>query len=220
MGQVLAQLIPVALAAALSTVPITAMIFILLSERRGTTALPFLTGWVLGTAAGLTLATLAAQALPGRPRRLASLIGTLEILTGSALILLGIFTIVRHRRAAPTDQRPSWVEGIGSFGPLPALGIGLALNLRPKALLLFTAASLAITGADLSVEESLIAIIVYTVFATFTVVAPTLATVFLPDRMEPRLVAARDWISAHGASMTAVVMILIGIVVIVAGTNR
>jgi len=38
--------------------------------------------------------------------------------------------------------------------------------------------------------------------------------------MEPRLVAARDWISAHGASMTAVVMILIGIVVIVAGTNR
>ena len=220
MGQVLAQLIPVALAAALSTVPITAMIFILLSERRRATALPFLTGWVIGTAAGLTLVTLAAQALPGRPRRLASLIGTLEILTGSALILLGIFTIVRHRRAAPTDQRPSWVEGIGSFGPLPALGIGLALNLRPKALLLFTAASLAITGADLSVEESLIAIIVYTVFATFTVVAPTLATVFLPDRMEPRLVAARDWISAHGASMTAVVMILIGIVVIVAGTNR
>jgi hypothetical protein len=195
------------------------MIFILLSERRRATALPFLTGWVLGTAAGLTLATLAAQALPGRPRRLASLIGTLEILTGSALILLGIFTIVRHRRA-PSNQRPSWIEGIGSFGPLPALGIGLALNLRPKALLLFTAASLAITGANLSAEESLIAILVYTVFATSTVVAPTLATVLLPDRMEPRLVTARDWISAHGATMTAVVMILIGIVVIVAGTNR
>jgi hypothetical protein len=34
MGQVLVQLIPLAAAAALSTVPITAMIFILLSERR------------------------------------------------------------------------------------------------------------------------------------------------------------------------------------------
>ena len=219
MGQVLAQLSPVALAAALSTVPVTAMIFILLSDRRRATALPFLTGWVVGTAAGLTLATLAAQALPGRPRRLASLIGTLEILTGSALILLGIFTIVRHRRA-PSNQRPSWIEGIGSFGPLPALGIGLALNLRPKALLLFTAASLAITGANLSAEESLIAILVYTAFATSTVVAPTLATVLLPDRMEPRLLVARDWIGAHGASMTAVVMILIGIVVIAAGTSR
>jgi hypothetical protein len=100
------------------------------------------------------------------------------------------------------------------------LGIGLALNVRPKALLLFTAASLAITGANLNVNQSLVAILVYTALATSTVVAPTLATVFLPDRMEPRLVAARDWISAHGASMTAVVMILIGIVVIVAGTNR
>ena len=59
MGTVLAQLIPVAAAAALSTVPITAMIFILLSERRSATALPFLSGWVIGTAAGLTLATLA-----------------------------------------------------------------------------------------------------------------------------------------------------------------
>jgi len=220
MGQVLVQLIPLAVAAALSTVPITAMIFILLSERRGTTALPFLSGWVIGTAAGLTLAALAAQALPGRPRKLGSLIGTLEIVTGSALILLGLITLIRHRRTAPTDQRPSWIEGIGSFGPLPALGIGLALNVRPKALLLFTAASLAITGANLNVNQSLVAILVYTALATSTVVAPTLATVFLPDRMEPRLVAARDWISAHGASMTAVVMILIGIVVIVAGANR
>ena len=217
--QVLAQLIPVALVAALSTVPITAMIFILLSERRSATALPFLSGWVLGTAAGLTLATLAAQALPGRPRRLDTLIGTLEILTGSALVLAGLVSIVRHRRA-PTSERPGWIEGIGSFGPLPAFGIGLALNVRPKALLLFTAASLAITGAKLSVEEILIAIIVYTAFATSTVVAPTLATVFLPDRMEPRLVVARDWISAHGASMTGVVMILVGVVVVAAGINH
>ncbi len=51
MGQVLAQLIPVALAAAMSTVPIMATLFILLSDRRRVTALPFLSGWVLGTAA-------------------------------------------------------------------------------------------------------------------------------------------------------------------------
>jgi hypothetical protein len=219
MGQVLAQLIPVAAAAALSTVPITAMIFILLSERRSVTALPFLSGWVLGTAAGLTLATLAAQALPGRPRRLDSWIGMLEILTGSALVLAGLVSIVRSRHA-PTSQPPSWLEGIGSFGPLPAFGIGLALNVRPKALLLFTAASLSITGGNLNVEENLIAIIVYTLIATSTVVAPTLGTVFLPDRMEPRLVVVRDWINAHGASMTAVVMILIGIVIVAAGLNR
>jgi hypothetical protein len=219
MGQVLGQLIPVALAAALSTVPITAMIFILLSERRSATALPFLSGWVLGTAAGLTLATLAAHALPGRPRQLDALIGTLEILVGSALVVLGLVTLVRHTRTS-TSQRPSWIEGIGSFGPLPALGIGLALNVRPKALLLFAAASLAISGAQLSVPDTLILIAVYTAVATSTVVAPTLATVFFPQRMEPRLVVARDWIGAHGAALTGVLMILIGVVVIGAGIGR
>ena len=219
MGQVLAQLIPLAVAAALSTVPITATIFILLSERRGTTALPFLSGWVLGTASGLTLVTLATQALPGRPRPLNSLIATLEILVGSALVVMGLATLVRHRRTS-TIAQPRWIEGIGSFGPLPAFGIGLALNVRPKALLLFAAAGLAISGARLNVRDNLLLIAVYTAVSTSTVVAPTLATVFLPEKMEPRLVAARDWIGAHGAAVTGVLVTLIGVVVVAAGISR
>lgn len=217
MGQVLAQLIPVALAAALSTVPITATLFILLSDRRRTTALPFLSGWVIGTAAALVLATVAAQALPGRPRQSASLVGNLEILLGSALILFGLYTLFRHQRASTSGA--GWIEGIGSVGPLPALGLGLALNLRPKAVLLVAAAGLAISTAPPSVDDSetLLLILVYTAIATSTVVVPTLATVFFPERMEPRLVVARDWVSAHGTAVTGVVVILVGAVVLVAG---
>ena len=100
---------------------------------------------------------------------------------------------------------------------MPALGIGLALNLRPKAVLLFAAAGLAITGAHLNAADMVVAIAVYTAIATSTVVAPTLATVFFPERMEPRLVASRDWIAAHGAVATGVVMVLVGIVVLGVG---
>ncbi|MGH3306197.1 MAG: GAP family protein [Nocardioides sp.] len=219
MGQVLAQLIPVALAAALSTVPIMATLFILLSERRRVTALPFMSGWVIGSAAGLILATLAAQALPGRPRQFASLVDNLEIAIGSALVVFGLVTLFRHKRSS-TSQRPSRIEGIGSLGPLPVFGIGLALNLRPKALLLFAAASLAISGAPPLVDDDLFLIVVYTAIATSTVVVPTLATVFFPERMEPRLVAARDWVSAHGTAVTGAVMILVGVVVLAAGIGR
>lgn len=218
MGQPYGQLVPAAAAAALSAVPITATIFVLLSHRRKTTALPFLAGWVLGTAAGLTLATLATQALPSRPRREASLIATLEVLIGIVLIVAGLFTLVGHQRARPR-QRPSWIEGIGSFGPLPAFGIGLALNVRPKSLLLFAAGSLAIAGADVDGRDTLVAIAVYTAIATSTVVVPTVATVLFPDRMEPRLVAARDWIAAQGAALTGVAMVGVGVVVLVAGVR-
>ena len=218
MGQVLAQLIPVALAAALSTVPIMATLFILLSEKRKATALPFLSGWVIGTAAGLTIATAAAQSLPGRPRQSSSLIDNLEIVVGSAFVLFGLVTLIRHFRGT-ASQRPSRIEGIGSLGPLPAFGIGLALNLRPKALLLVAAAGLAISGAPPLVDDTLFLIVVYTAVATSTVVAPTLATVFFPDRMEPRLVVARDWVSAHGTAVTGAVTILVGVVVLAAGIS-
>jgi hypothetical protein len=218
-GHALGQLIPLAVAAAVSMVPITATIFLLLSESRGAIALPFLSGWVLGTAAGLTLATVAAHALPGRPREVSSLIGTLEIVVGGALVLLGLVTLVRQARRPPSRQS-SWVEGIGSFGRLPAFGIGLALNVRPKAVLLFAAASLAISGARVNGEETLVLIAVYTAIATSTVAAPTLATVLAPTWMEPRLLAARDWITAHGAAVTGAVMILIGVVVVGVGLGR
>jgi hypothetical protein len=219
MEELLAQLIPLALAAALSTVPITVTIFVLLSERRSAIALPFSTGWVIGTAAGLTLATLAAHALPSRPRHLGSLIATFEILIGSALVVLGLVALARRSRAS-SGGRPGWIEGVGSFGPLPAFGIGLALNCRPKALLLFAAASLPISGAGVSNQETLILIAVYTAVATSTVVAPTLATVLFPTRMEPRLLKARDWTNAHGPTVTGVAMILIGLFVIAVGITR
>jgi hypothetical protein len=46
MGQALLQLIPLGLAAALSSVPITATIFILLSESRSRSGVGFLAGTV------------------------------------------------------------------------------------------------------------------------------------------------------------------------------
>ena len=148
-----------------------------------------------------------------------SLSDTFEILIGSALVVLGLAAVVRRTRAS-SGRRPGWIEGVGSFGPLPALGIGLALNLRPKSLLLFAAASLPISGAGVSNKETLVLIAVYTAVATSTVVAPTLATVLFPTRMEPRLVRARDWINAHGSTVTGVVMILIGLFVIGVAITR
>jgi len=123
-----------------------------------------------------------------------------------------------HFRDVLVITMPAWQDIANRLGPSEAyLGIGLALNLRPKALLLFAAASLAITGAKVNADDTLIAIAVYTAVATSTVVAPTLATVFFPDRMETRLVASRDWITAHGPAVTGVVMVLIGLVVLGAG---
>ncbi len=209
MGQALVHVLPLALAAALSSVPISATIFILLSETRTRSGLAFLTGTVLGAFAVVTLTAVAGQALPGRPRQHDALVEKLEVVVGIAMVLLGVVTLVRRNRARSGD-RPGWLNGLGGFGAVPVFGIGLALNLRPKAVLLAAAAGLAISGAHLRPAESLVLLLSYTAIGTCTVVLPIVATILFPRRMEPRLVTAKGWIAAHATAVGATILILIG----------
>jgi len=217
MGQALFQVLPLALAAALSSVPISATIFILLSEGRTRSGLAFLVGTVIGTFVAITLVAALGQALPGRPRRHAELIGKVEIALGIAMVLLGVFTLVRG--SAASGSGPRWLNGVGSLGVLPVFGIGLALNLRPKAILLVAAAGLAISRAHLSLEEAAVLVVVYTAVATCTVVVPIVLTFLRPHMMEPRLLAAKEWIAAHSTGVSATLMILIGGFVIYLGVS-
>ena len=190
MGQALLGLLPLSLAAALSTVPVTAAIVILLSDNRRRSGLAFLTSTLLGTLVVVTLATLASQALPGRTRQHDALIGRLEIVIGAAMVLLGVVALAR-RTGSDAGHGTGWLDGVGSLGMLPVFGIGLALCIRPKAALLALAAGLAINRANLSVEEERALVLLYTALGTSTVVVPILATVLFPHQTEPRLVAAK-----------------------------
>src|SRR4051794_16043465 len=175
-------ILPLAIAAALSTMPIVAVTVILLSPRRAESALPFLAGWVLGCVAVLALGTVAAQALPLQPRRRPeTTIAVLEIIVGLGLVGLGLLAFRKQAETA-VGPLPNWVNRIDTFGSLPSFGVGLALNLRPKALLLAAAASLVLRGDKLSPAESLIMVAVYAAIATSTVSVPTVLTLMFPER--------------------------------------
>ena len=89
-------------------------------------------------------------------------------------------------------------------------GLGLALNLRPKSLLLVLAASLALRSQSQGLELTALAIAVYTLLATSTIVAPILLTLLAPRRMEPRLRSTRSWMVTNGHLLTAGLMLLVG----------
>ncbi len=217
---VIGHILPIALAVAISSVPITATIILLLSPSRSRSAAPFLIGWVLGIFATVTLASLAAQAIPvGRTRRQAdTALGVLAIIVGVALIVLAIASWRRARLNPP--QLPKWLGSLESIGPWQSLGVALLLNLRPKGLLLAIAAGLTIRGDAESVSDAVFAIVVYTVIGASTVAVPIIATLAAPARMEPRLVRAREWLDAHGEAVTNIILIFIGVVIVGAGIAR
>ena len=157
----LGPLLPIAVAVAVSTVPIMATILILLSPRRNRSAIPFLIGWVVGMAAVVMVAAFGANALPigsfrGQQRAIA--IG--QIVVGTALLVAAVMTWRRATRA-PAERGNGWLDRVERMGPVAALGFALALNLRPKALLLGAAAGLSVAGSSLRTTEAVIVLAIY-----------------------------------------------------------
>jgi hypothetical protein len=220
MEQALGTLLPIAVAAALSSLPIMVTILILLSHKRNQSALPFLVGWVLGAVIVVSVGTIAASSIPQpRPRQSDTTAGVLEILLGAALAVLSLHAMLR-RGDSVGGSASKWAEMVGALSAAKSLGLGLVLNIRPKGLILSTAASLALRSAKLNVEEAAVLVVVYSAIATSTVTVPIVATLASPRRMEPRLIDARDWLDEHGYVVTATIMLMIGVIIVGSGIAK
>lgn len=233
MLQAIGHILPIAAALAVSSVPITAMVLILLSPNRRRSALPFMLGWVIGLALAVTLCALGAELVPASraARRPDTVIGVLEILIGAGLLIVAFLTWRRGRRVArsaanssatssTTPSLPKWLAEVGSLGGWAAFGLALILNFRPKGLLLAMAAGLSLRAETLDVGESAIVILVYTAIAASTVVVPIIATMIAPDRMTPRLTETQDWLVRNGSAVGSIVLAVIATVVIGSGIAR
>lgn len=231
------HMLPIAAALAVSSVPITAMVLILLSPNRQRSAVPFLLGWVIGLALAVTLCALGAELVPASraARRPDTVIGVLEILIGAGLLIVAFLTWRRGRRAASraansaarsaatsstTPSLPKWLAEVGSLGGWAAFGLALLLNFRPKGLLLAMAAGLSLRAETLDVGESAILILVYTAIAASTVVVPIIATMIAPAKMTPRLTETQDWLVRNGSVVGSIVLAVIATVVIGSGIAR
>ena len=167
------QLLPVGLAAALSTVPVTVLLVIMMSPRRRMAAVPFALGCLVGTLLVVLAASVAAQFLPEpRQRQGKEVAAVLELVLGSALVLFGIRTW-RHRHRSGDDlQLPSWAgSAIDNLSAVRAFGLGLIIELRPKSALLACVVSLQVHAARRADPGALAVIVIYVLIATSTVTA-------------------------------------------------
>jgi hypothetical protein len=205
------SLIPVAAAAALSTVPVSIVLVILLSPdpRRG--AVPFLVGTVAGSLVMVTLSAVGLYFLPvRRSLRRDEVLAVAALLLGVFLVGYAMFLFGSKRRndsaalekiAARFRTAHRWEFAL----------LGLGLNLRPKALLLAVTAGALISIQDPSPVQGTLLVAGYVAVAQSTVIGPIVFWLRSPERAGPPLAAAYGWLQRHGRAVTATAMLAVGI---------
>ena len=219
MSSVIGQILPLALAVALSTIPIIAALLILLSPAKPLVSVALLIGWAAGIALVLTILTIGVRLLPSSsPPRDDTVIGVVRIFLGAALIASSI--VAWRKRPHRTAETPRWMDALGRMKAAGALGFGFALALRPKNLILSVAAAVVIGDASLKAPDVVVIILVFTVVGISTVAAPIVGHFSAPEKTRRPLNAARDWMTNNSATLMLIVAIVIGVVIVGSGISK
>ena len=216
-GSVLTELIPLALVVALSPLSIIPAVLVLHTPRPRPTGLAFLVGWLLGLAALTAIFVEVSSLLGGVGNKPPGWASWLRVVVGALLVVFGVYRWLTRKRSAHT---PRWMQSMSKLTPLRAAATASVLTVaNPKVLFICAAAGLAIGTAGLGNPGVWIAEIWYVAVAASTVALPILAYAVSGDRLDQPLARLKDWMERQHATLVAVILIVIGLLVLYKGIH-
>jgi Sap, sulfolipid-1-addressing protein len=216
MSTAIGELLPLAVAIAISVTTIITTVLMLLSPKANRRTLGLLVGCVVGVGGAVALFALLPSLLPPQDSSGSSLeAAVIKIVIGVLLVVLAL----RQWRGRPaSDDRielPKWMAGVDSMMPGKALVLGVLLSaVVPKNLLLAASAGVILGEARLSVGQASVVIVVFTAIATSTVAVPIVANVVAPSRTRSPFERLREWLVENNVAIMVLVLLVIGVVMI------
>ena len=211
MNALIGALLPLGIAAALSPMPLIALLLVLSSKRRVANGIGFFAGSMAATAA-LTAATATiALVIPNDPQATTHPVyGVLRIVLGAAMIVFGVVSWRGRPKAGQPARQPAWLSSIEDMGFGRAVLFGALLSLAnvKNVPIAFAAGShIAESGALVPMLVGGVVFVALACGAMATVIAAAFA---FPARTAAPLERLRDTLVAHNAVILAVVFVLAG----------
>jgi threonine/homoserine/homoserine lactone efflux protein len=218
-GDVITEVLPLAIGIAISPTPIIAVILMLLSPQASRTGTGFLIGWVAGivvaTTAVLLLVGEADDAPGSEPSTISSV---LKIVIGTMLLLMALVQWLSRPKKGQVAALPRWMSIVNSFTFARAAALGFAMSaLNPKNLLMCLGAGTTIGAAHLTAARGVITMAVFTVIAASTVAVPVIGYLSARQKMAGPLNRLHGWLAQNHAIVMAGLLLVIGAALIVKG---
>jgi hypothetical protein len=139
----------------------------------------------------------------------------IKVLVGVLLVVASLRRWQRHRKDSGEPSLPRWMQRLDEANIALSLVAGFLISaLEPLTLALAIDAGLSISQADLPLVSSLIVLAVFVLVATVTNTAILLIYLAGATWAEPKLAAARGWITANHEAVSIVVLFLLGAVLV------
>jgi Sap-like sulfolipid-1-addressing protein len=211
MGAAIGQVLPLAVAVAVSPLAIVAVTLMLSTPRGRVNGPVFTLAWAVGlTVVGTIALLLSSGASASESGKPATWVSVVKLLFG--LLLLGAaYRRFRERpRGDAPAKLPGWMKSIDRFKPrrVAALGFGLG-GINPKNFILTLSAAGAIAQTGISAGDQAVALAVYVIVGTLGTAVPVGIYFVLGERGVHMLDALRRWNARENTAIMIVLFLLI-----------
>ncbi|WP_024368292.1 GAP family protein [Arthrobacter sp. TB 26] len=208
------NLVLFALAGAISTVPVSITMMILLSPNPRRGALPFLVGSLAGSIVVVGLSAVGMHLLPVRPELDQDVLLTwLGLLVGAFLMGYAAY-LFAHKSETDSVLLGKMKARFHSARPWEFVVLGLGLNLRPKAILLAVTAGALISVREPPLLQGTLFVLAFAAVTQSAVVVPIAIWLHSPERAEGPLTAIYTWLQRNGRTIAAVATLAIGVFIV------
>jgi hypothetical protein len=219
MGNMLGDLLPLAVGIALSPLPIVAQILMLFGKRARSNGPAFMLGWVLPLAIwGIIMLVVADAGKLGGG-------GAPSVISSVIKLLLGLlFLFMAYKswksRPAPGEEPklPAWMATLDSFSAGKSFGMAALLSgTNPKNVGLLASACVLIAESALSGAQSWLVLAVFVLVACISVIVPVLYYFIAGASAEQTLTGWKTWLAANNATVMFVLLLILGAKLVGAG---
>jgi threonine/homoserine/homoserine lactone efflux protein len=219
MGQGIGEILTFAIGVAISPIPIISVILMLFSDRAKVNGPAFLLGWVVALAAVSTVVyVLAHDGDVATSSSASDSVSWGKIVLGVLLLSLARRNWRKRPHAGEEPEMPKWLATVESVSPAKAFGLAVVLAaVNPKNLILTLGAIAGLAQLGLTTSDAVVAIVVFVVIASLTIVGPVLYALVGGTRARASLDSAKVWLTVHNAAVLAVLFMVFGVNIIAQG---
>lgn len=226
MLQAVRQSVPFAIGVVVIAAPLLTIALVLATSAAKRVSSMFVIGWAAGimTVLGVIVAFVDTT-VPSRgisPQALA----LIRIGLGAILSFLAFRTAAaavrswHQRRSGEAVTPPAIIRSLASWSARRSFITGFSLSsVNPKNVAPIAAGAAAMLEASQAPLEQAFAIIVFTIIASLGIAIPTVLSALGGQRINGALVRASRWMTSHAATISAIVLAVLAVVLLVKGID-